>query len=366
MKRWFRRGRPMADTEMAYNVLEDMPQREGWVMRTARGVGRLGERLRDWQPPASSGFGGAVTAFDWERVRAEVIQDCRMRVRIAGAEQSGKSALLAHLQGLHGAVTSDPIVGASENLGLFEVAADHAVGGDEGWIEGAAPADLTLWLLDACAGVRRVDVEGLARLRSSGRPLVVALNKIDSVEAQVNVAGAAEAVGGAVIGISAHTGAGVLDRLMPALVEACPSLATALGREMPAFRAAAVQHVTGRAAALSGMSGFDANPLFDVPDSAAVQMQLVMRIAAVYGHGPTDRYSREMLAVVFAGMLVRGAAGLLLRAVPLIGGVLFQGISAGATYGIGRAAAVYFRNGKHWRAQSVEEVDHGEHPATAR
>jgi uncharacterized protein (DUF697 family) len=360
MRRWGRR-RETTSAEVAYNVLEGMPPREGWATRAARGIGRIGARLRDWQPPETNGFGGfggAATALDWERVRAEVLQDCRMRVRIAGSEGSGKSTLLDHLHSMHGAAPPSPIVGASESLGLFEVVAEHA-GGDDVWIEGVAPADLTIWLLDACAGVRRVDVESLARLRSSGRPLIVALNKIDSADAQVNASGAAEAVGSAVIGISAGTGEGVLDRLLPAMVEACPPLATALGREMPAYRTEATRQVIGRAAALSGMSGFDLNPLFDVPDSAAVQMQLVMRIAAVYGHGPTDRYSREMLAVVFAGMLVRGAAGLLLRGMPLVGGVLFQGISAGATYGIGRAATVYFRNGKRWRAQCEEGGDDG-------
>ncbi|MCX6019183.1 MAG: DUF697 domain-containing protein [Chloroflexi bacterium] len=360
MKRWFaERGAPGA-AEIQYNVLSEQTAPQlGLRERTARGMRGVADVLRrvgtiDAQP---GGFGAAFAALDWERVRADVLQDCRARIHIAGSNGAGKSTLLAFLHGLHGASLDAPPLGiGAEDFGLFDatgVVTDAADGA--GWAGQIAPADLTIWLLDARAGVRRGDLEALGRLRSTGRPLLAVLNKIDAPDACIDAAAAAQATGGRIVPIAAATGEGVLERLLPAVVDACPSLALALGREVPAFRAEAVRCVTQRAAALSGMSGFEANPLLDVPNSAAVQMQLVMRIGAVYGEAPNDRYSREMLAVVVASMLVRGAAALLFRSAPLLGGVAFQGISAGVTYGLGRAANAYFRNGRSWRRRAVRD-----------
>jgi len=360
MKRWWRRRerREEQPVEVTYNALNHAPK-PSLRERAASGARRAVDAVRraaaiDFgggmrsEPGLSGGIGAAFGALDWERVRGDVLQDCRARIRISGGSGCGKSTLLAHLQGMHGApMTSATIGDGEEDSGLFETRGAGV--GAAGWVEAEAPVDLVIWMIDACGGVQRSDVEQLGRLRSSGRPLVIALNKIDAADAQLDAAAAEAALGARVVPISAATGDGVLERLLPAIADACPATAVALGREVPAFRGEAVRRVIRRAAALSGMSGFDFNPLSDVPNSAALQMQLVMRIAAVYGDAPNDRYSRELLAAVFVGMLVRGAATLLLRTAPLVGAILFQGATAGATYALGCAADVYFRNGRSWR-----------------
>jgi uncharacterized protein (DUF697 family) len=372
MTRWWRHRRPEGErtAEVTYNALEDGPASPTLRERTAQGVRQAMSAFRRIASTeigvagvgavgigggAGGGFGAAFSALDWERVRGDVLQDCRVRIRIMGASGCGKSTLLTHLQGLHGAAVVDAAIGdGAEDCGLFET---RGAGSDGlGWVEAEAPVDLIVWMIDACGGVQRSDIEALGRMRSSGRPLVIVLNKIDAAEAQLDAAAAEAVLGARVVAISAVTGDGVIERLLPAIVDACPATAVALGREVPAFRGEAVRRVIRRAAALSGMSGFDFNPFADVPNSAAVQMQLVMRIAAVYGDAPNDRYSRELLAAVFAGMLLRGAATLLLRTAPLVGGVLFQGITAGATYALGRAADRYFRNGRRWRGLTRGEA----------
>src|SRR6202008_3499503 len=89
-------------------------------------------------------------------------------------------------------------------------------------------------------------------------PVLVALNKIDLIKRDLgavlrdlefklnNVK---------VVPISAKTGEGVADKIMPAIIDAYPGLAVTIGRALPAYRQQAAQKLIKGAAFWSGVWG---------------------------------------------------------------------------------------------------------------
>ena len=95
-------------------------------------------------------------------------------------------------------------------------------------------------LLDAVAGVRQTDRDLYMRLTSLGRPVIVALNKMDMIGSDRTrvLADAERRMGGVhIIPISARRGDGVATELMPAIFGADPGMAVAIGRSLPGFPA---------------------------------------------------------------------------------------------------------------------------------
>ncbi len=77
---------------------------------------------------------------------------------------------------------------------------------------------------------------------------MVALNKIDLLgrNSQKVANDASARLGVPVIPISAKKGTNVAEKLVPALVDALPDLAVALGRELPPVRRTTAQRMVGR------------------------------------------------------------------------------------------------------------------------
>ena len=149
----------------------------------------------------------------------------------------------------------------------------------------ASGADAVLLLLDAGAGLRQGDADLLAYLQSLRRPVVVALNKIDLLGRNFQEAAndAASRLGVPVVPISAKKGTNVAEKLVPALVDALPDLAVALGRELPALRRSVAQRAIRQTAMLNTAVGAEPIPLVDIPVLLTTQARLVLRIAAIYG-----------------------------------------------------------------------------------
>jgi uncharacterized protein (DUF697 family) len=169
-----------------------------------------------------------------------------------------------------------------------------------------------------------------------------------------------------VLGISALGGTNVMSELLPRMVDACPTLNTALGRETPAWRHAAVLRVTKRAAMLSGLVGLEPVPLLDIPFQVLIQIRLVMRVAAIFDEPHGDRYSRELLATMVSGAAVRYAGQQLAKAIPLAGWVVSGAIAAGGTWLLGMAAETYFKNGRRLAPTQLSRARPGEWLARIR
>lgn len=322
---------------------------------------------------AGMGLGALLNGMDWENVRTDVERESRAHVILVGAEGAGKTTLLHRLKGLEegtlqpvsfqdddkkeveGVTELDEIPNI-ENFGFFAVldlspgkppsqAANGYFAGDGVWNE-LENADLIVWVLDALEGLRAWEYEWISRVRGAGKPLLVVANKLDQMKESNGIARWQQALGVEIIPISAREGTNVMTQLVPQMADAIPTLATALGREVVEWRRTAAQRVMRRAATLSGLVGLEPVPLLDLPFQISIQLQMVLRLAAIYGQPLRDQYSREMLATMVSAVGIRFAGGQLVKAIPLVGWVASGVLAAGGSWVIGRIALGYFEHGR--------------------
>ncbi|HEY4689502.1 MAG TPA: DUF697 domain-containing protein [Anaerolineae bacterium] len=311
------------------------------------------------------GLGAILNALDWDHAREEVDRESRARIALIGGVGAGKTTLLTMLRGFDvpGREPEDEAAGGPviEDMGLFVVVDIPAQGpngyfseGDPAWLA-LQGADLIVWVLDGAAGLRPWEYEWICRVRASGKSMAVILNKMDQVREREATDRLGRMLAYAVIPIAAYDGTNVVNRLLPHMVDVCPSLTTALGREVPAWRRVAAQRVTRRAVAVSGLVGVEPVPLLDIPFQVLIQLRLVLRLAAIYGEPVGDRYSRELLATIASGAAMRYLGQQLSKVIPLVGWIASGGLAAGGTWAIGRIAMEYFENGR--RVRRLPRID---------
>ncbi len=379
--------------------------------------GKLAEKLN----LNRQSWSNLLNNFDWNEAREGVNRESRARILLLGLPGAGKSTLLNQLCGW---TVSQPQAGSpgldrvglespgmTEDFGLFglvdlaEEMDTHPYldlsGGSyyypESWLSGqgyqaengrlpgvepglngllsldgldplamAEGADLLVYVLDGTAGVRPADYRWVGRLRRLGAPLLVALNKSDllagelparQVEFETRLATG-------VLPVSALTGANVEAGLLPRMVNLCPNLTVALGRELRGFRRRAAARLVHRAALLNGLVALEPVPLIDLPVQIMTLTGLMLRIGAVYERPPTDIRRREVVAAVAGGLVGRLAAQQLVKIVPVVGWAISSVIGWSCTWALGRAAIAYFEAGGdaavdrswHWTKGGVGRV----------
>lgn len=306
--------------------------------------------------------------LDWEQLRDDVRREAGARLAIVGPVNAGKSTLFNMLEGKEIAQVG-PIPGTTKApqqdvMGPF-VLVDTPGFGEVGGVDragvaakSAAEADAILLLLDASAGLRQGDADLLNYLQALRRPVVVALNKIDLLGrdyAQV-AEDASKRLGVPVIPISAKKGTNVAEKLVPALVDALPDLAVALGRELPALRRAAADKIIRQAAMLNTAIGAEPIPFIDIPVLLTTQARMVLRIAAIYGEPFTARHAKELIGTIAGGLAFRYLAQQGAKLVPIGGWAVAAGIAAVGTWAIGHVAIEYFESGKRLTRQQMRDM----------
>ncbi|MFQ6058275.1 MAG: GTPase [Anaerolineae bacterium] len=361
----------------------------------------------EWEPTPEPawGVGSILDAFDWDHVRAEVEQESQARIAIVGLRAVGKSSLLNRLRGWEVSPAEDGGDGstlAQEDLGLFVLVdlpdhgprvaawptAHNSLSGSvlDGYGEDAwttlAEADLIVFVLDGEAfahtprgeeqpssvggswadalGLRTAEYQWFCRIRSLGRPLIVALNKVDLLVGQLGEVQAEleRRLAASVIPVSAQEGTGIEARLLPRMLDACPVLAVPLGREMPAVRRRAAIRLIRQAALLSALTGLEPVPLLDIPIQLAAQMRLLLRLAALHGRLGSGDGSRELLATVAGGLGLRLAAQQVAKLVPVLGWAVSGLLSGLSTWFLGRAAVAYFDGSWSSRVPALRRLPH--------
>jgi small GTP-binding protein len=309
-----------------------------------------------------------LESMDWEQLRDSIRREAMARLAIVGPVNSGKSTLFNLLEGKEVSKAS-PVPGTTktpvqQSLGPF-VLVDTPGFGEVGGVDranvaatSAAGADAILLLLDAGAGLRQGDADLLKYLQELRRPVVVALNKIDLLgkDYQQVVNDASAKLGTAIIPISAKKGTNVAEKLVPALVDALPDLAVALGRELPALRRSASNRVIKHSAMLNTAIGAEPIPFIDIPVLLTTQVRLVLRIAAIYGESFTSRHAKELITTIAGGLAFRYLAQQGAKLVPTGGWAIAAGIAAVGTWSIGQVAVEYFESGKRLTRQQMRDM----------
>ncbi|MBU0704883.1 MAG: DUF697 domain-containing protein, partial [Chloroflexi bacterium] len=221
----------------------------------------------------------------------------------------------------------------------------------------AEEADLVVLVLDGAAGLHQSDYDLYESLRATRAGLVVALNKIDLIkrdlaEAQEDVE---RKLGTAVIPISAKTGAGVGERLIPAIVDAHPWMTVALGRALPGYRRQITRRLIRGASWLNAIIAAEPIPGLDIPLLLASQVRLVLRIAAIYGESMSVRHARELLTTMAGGVALRYLAAELSKFIPGPGWLVAAGVTGLGTWAMGQVAVAYFEGGKHLTPEQLRQ-----------
>ncbi len=293
--------------------------------------------------------------WQWDDLAAEISQESRARIALVGLTEVGKSLLFNRLRGwdLFDAGGGENNLSTTADIQLepfgFFVRADLPASLSstlETWenlVFSLGDPTLLVYLLDATTGVRPADYRWVALLRASGKPLVVALNKVDQLSnSHEAVATAEQRLGMPVIPISALTGLNISERLLPALLDIAPRLAVPLGRELSHLRRLAARRVIHQVALFSGMMGAQPIPLLDLPFQAMLQVGMVLRVGAAYGHTPTGGVNREIISTVVSSMGLRYLAASLIKFIPILGWAVSGAISIGSTLLMGEVAIRYY------------------------
>ena len=310
-----------------------------------------------------------LASLNWEDMMGQVKQESQSRLAILGPVNAGKSTLFNALRGQNVSSTS-AVPGTTRQLvadwfGPFILVDTPGFGEVDGVdraevaLQGIAHAAVVIFLLDAAAGLRQSDQDLYRRLVATGRPVVVAMNKIDLVgqdRALVLADASAHLDGAQVIPISAKRGEGIASHLMPAVFQADPNMAVAVGRALPAYRQMAAHQVIRNAAFLNAVIGGEPIPALDLPLLLTSQVRLVLRIAAIYGETISPERARELIATMAGSVLLRYLGGEAAKLLPGPGWLLAAAFTSASTLAIGEVAIHYFEGGKQLSGQQMQDL----------
>ncbi len=331
--------------------------------------------LRDFGVGALKNLPGSIAvvqafmkAVNWKQAQGEVLEGLNNTVVIVGQPNAGKSTLFNKLKGQNLSPVS-PQAGTTKTLvrtdfGPFTLVdtPGHLPGVME---SGMDQASVIVFLIDASSGLQADDRELYEVIKKLKKPTIVAVNKIDSLKGgetgdqfATEVAVLLSTPG--VIPISGKTGTNVVEELIPAIIEASPEAALAIGRELPAFRRQAAQKIIRNATLLTLTAGLEPIPFIDIPIILGVQARLVLRMAALYGESMDDsdarKHARELIAAMVGGLGMRYVAEQAAKLVPFGGDFVAGAIAAASTWSMGEAALEYYEGGKQIKPARLRQI----------
>lgn len=298
----------------------------------------------------------------------------KRRVAIVGPANVGKSTLYNQLirsrteRAAVAAVAGTTRVAQQADAGLFSVIdtpgadAAGAVGEAEKAqaLSAAAGADVLVLLFDASRGIGEPERRLHTEIAALGRPMVVALNKMDLVAREANAVGAqaAGALGLSpeqVLPLSARDGRGV-EKVLLALAKSEPGIVAALADALPEYRWRLAQAVVGRAASTAAAIAVTPWPFLSFFPLITVQSAMVLGIARIYSYHISLARVREILATFGLGLLGRAVFYEVAKLGGPPGWLVASGVAAGTTVAMGYAAAVWFERGERLSSQNVARI----------
>jgi len=309
-----------------------------------------------------------LRALDWHVLEEDIEQEAQARMAIVGPVNSGKSTLFNYLHGRYLSATS-AVPGTTKGvvehpIGPFLLIDTPGLG--EVWgvdradtsLEAARQADIVILLLDAGAGIRQSDRDLYDSLTQLRKPVVVAINKIDLVKRDLPwiLENSEQVLGVRPVAISARSGAGVTEVLLPAILKARPEIAVAMARSLPAVRKQLVHRIIHQTAWITALTSLEPIPGLDIPLLLAAQTRMVLRLAAAYGQSMRVSYARELLTTIAGGLTSRYLALQLAKLVPGLGWLVSAALAAISTWGMGHAAATYFEAGATLKGSSLRAL----------
>jgi small GTP-binding protein len=361
-------GSSASEEEARKNIVEKLLPRAFRESERPKSVRELGISMLKNLPANLALMQAFMKAVNWKQAHEEVMVGLNNTIVIVGRPNSGKSTLFNKIMGKHISPVS-PEAGTTRTLipaefGPFVLVdtPGHLPDVTRGALD---QASVIVFLIDGTRGLQPEDRELYKAVQGLGKPLVIAVNKIDALpSAQQGDRLATEiavrlSVPG-VIPISAQTGQNLAEELIPAIIDASPEAALVIGRELPAFRRNAAQRIIRNATLLSLAAGLEPIPLIDIPIILGTQVRLVLRLAALYGEpmssAETMKHVRELILTMVGGAGLRYLAEQAAKAVPFGGDLVAGAIAAAGTWAIGEVALEYYDSGKKLTPRRLRQL----------
>lgn len=309
----------------------------------------------------------------------------RATIILTGLYGAGKSTLYNSLQGFEVSpvsheADSEGMIDAQEDLGLFtlvDLPTDEQQATVSNWssMQEAVPivpgwdmpayepmppmpgwgmstasfvpeAELVLFVVDGQTGFEAASYRWFRRLHARGEPLIVVVNKIDLMTqepAQV-ARQLARRLAVPVVPVSASEETNLWEKLLPQMIDLCPSLSVPLGRELAPFRQQAAKQLVNRAALTCGAVGLEPLPILDMPFQLFLEIRMVMQLANLYGRsvGRGAAHRKEIILALLFGAFLRYAAQQMLKLTPFIGWFLSGLVSLIGVWLMGFLSTRYF------------------------
>ncbi|GHO50260.1 GTPase [Ktedonospora formicarum] len=311
---------------------------------------------------------GLMKAVNWKQAQMDILEGLNNTVVIVGMPNTGKSTLFNQMKGqMLSPVSSE--VGTTRSLvrtdfGPFTLV-DTPGHLPDVMESGMGQASVIVFLLDAARGLQAEDRELYSLIKKLDKPTIIAANKVDTLRGgekgdQIATEMAVLLNSPGIIPISARNGRNVAEELIPAIIDASPEAALAIGRELPAYRRQAAQRIIRNATLVCLAAGIEPIPFIDIPILLGTQARLVLRLAALYGE-PMDnaeslKQARELIATMISGLAFRYLAEQVAKFVPFGGDFVAGAIAGAATWSIGEVALEYYENGKQIKPSRLQQL----------
>ncbi len=275
-----------------------------------------------------------VVRAQWEGLRA----GDRLQVAVVGPARTGKSTLLAAI----GEGDPDRAAALFNLVDLQGLDEYLGYGRRDRPLAELESADLVLLVLDGARGFTAETVRLVQQIQAANPSLLLVLNRIDLVNrARQTVQQARREFRLPVVATSARRPE-TIQRLLRAIVAACPRALYPLAQHLPAFRRALCRGIVSQAAFGAGLVAGIPIPVGDVLPVSAIQVAMVLKIARAHGFPINRERARELVPMLAAGLLVREGSRKLCERYPEKRGLISVVAAGGWTSLMGSAAVRYF------------------------
>jgi uncharacterized protein (DUF697 family) len=197
-------------------------------------------------------------------------------------------------------------------------------------------------VLNGLDGDTRADLEVIGRAKV---PKLILLEALDLPSDAVDQAGQIRGIMPTDV-VPFRRGHFPAERALRELAKRAGPSAPWLASQLPEFRPYVIDELIEEAARKNAKySLMIFVPGADMPVLTAVQMRLVLRIAACYGQQISPSRAVELLSVLGAGFGFRMVARELLDVIPVAGWAVQSAIAYAGTKALGKAAVEYFEHG---------------------
>lgn len=265
------------------------------------------------------------------------------RVLIAGLPAAGQRALLNSLWGWEVLAEGNRRPGVQE-YGIFALAElPDAEDDAETILMQMVEAQVIVYVLDERKGLRPVDFLWTARLRASDAAFVVVLNTGRTVPDAARLDDIKRRLGSSVIPLNVADQTAVRSLLLPAMLDASPSVGVPLCSEIVDLRRQVASRLILKNAIASALTNVQANPRQEAVPASDLRSNLVLQLAEIYGRKPQHGDEANVLVTTLAELAHNYVDTTLRTVVPQAAGPLGACLLAAAlTWVMGTAAQAYF------------------------